>query len=270
MRPTPECPQPYQLQQFLLGQLPSPEAEQVGEHLPLCPECLSAVATLETEDSLVQALRVLSAPPETDRDMIAGLIRKVQDLPAPSASPGRTVQGQGEADDPNRTGPFTPDGPPEDDVSFTQGESSATLAGYEILGEVGRGGMGVVYKARQKSLNRIVALKMLRSAEHARPQDLARFRAEAETLARLQHPHIVQIHEIGAHDGSPFFSLEFVDGPSLAEHLAGTPQDATAAAGLVETLARAIHAAHQHGIVHRDLKPANILLQGVREEGVRG
>jgi hypothetical protein len=135
-----------------------------------------------------------------------------------------------------------------------------TVAGYEILGVLGRGAMGVVYRARQVRLNRVVALKMILAGEHAGPQELIRFRREAEAVARLQHPHIVQIHEVGEQDGRPYFSLEYVDGGSLAHTLAGTPQSAKQAAMLVETLAQAMHHAHQHGIVHRDLKPSNILL----------
>jgi serine/threonine-protein kinase len=131
---------------------------------------------------------------------------------------------------------------------------------YEILGELGRGGMGVVYKARQVQLNRLVALKMVLSGGHAGPAEIARFRREAEAVARLQHPHIVQIHEVGEADGKPFFSLEYVDGGSLADKLDGTPWAASQAAPLVETLARAVHAAHQKGVIHRDLKPGNVLL----------
>jgi WD40 repeat protein len=134
------------------------------------------------------------------------------------------------------------------------------IAGYEVLGILGRGGMGVVYKARQFALKRIVALKMILSGSHADEQDLARFRAEAESVARLQHPHIVQVFEIGEADGHPFCALEFVAGGSLAQQIAGTPQAPRRAAELVETLSRAMHHAHQHGIVHRDLKPANVLL----------
>jgi serine/threonine protein kinase/tetratricopeptide (TPR) repeat protein len=139
----------------------------------------------------------------------------------------------------------------------------AAPPGYELLGELGRGGMGVVYKARQVSLNRTVALKMVLAGAHAGAEDLARFRTEAEAAARLQHPNIVQIHEVGEHQGAPFFSLEFVDGGSLAERLHGVPQPPREAAALVETLARAMHHAHRQGIVHRDLKPANVLLSVV-------
>jgi serine/threonine protein kinase/Tfp pilus assembly protein PilF len=134
------------------------------------------------------------------------------------------------------------------------------VPGYEILEELGRGGMGVVYKACQLRLNRLVALKMMLAGTYAGPQDLARFHNEARAVAHLQHPNIVQIHEVGEQDGRPFFSMEFVDGGSLAHQLNGVPQPPPQAAQLVETLARAVQAAHQRGIIHRDLKPANVLL----------
>ena len=133
-------------------------------------------------------------------------------------------------------------------------------AGYEILSELGRGGMGVVYKARQKSLSRLVALKVILGAGHAGSDQLARFRAEATTAAQLQHPNIVQVFEVGEHDGQPFFSLELVEGGSLADRLKGEPQPPRDAAQLVRTIALAVHHAHERGVVHRDLKPANVLL----------
>lgn len=135
-----------------------------------------------------------------------------------------------------------------------------SIPGYEILGELGRGGMGVVYKARQQGLKRLVALKMILSGVQAGEEELSRFRLEAEAVARLQHPNIVQIYEVGETDGRPFFSLEFVDGGSLEDRLDGTPQAARPSAELLEQLARAVHAAHQCGVIHRDLKPANVLL----------
>jgi serine/threonine protein kinase len=138
-----------------------------------------------------------------------------------------------------------------------------TVPGYEILGVLGRGGMGVVYKARQISLNRLVALKMVSAGVHASPQQLARFHLEAEAVASLQHPNIVQIYEVSEHNRCPYFSLEFMDGGSLDKHFAGQPQPPRSAAELVETLARAMHCAHQRGVIHRDLKPANILLQSI-------
>ena len=142
------------------------------------------------------------------------------------------------------------------------GEPAApTVPGYELLGELGRGGMGVVYRARQVKLNRVVALKMILAGGHAGPKERDRFRREAEAVAALQHPHIVQIFEIGEHNGQPYLALELVDGGTLADQLAGNPWPPKAAAELVETLARAVQYAHDRGIVHRDLKPGNVLLQ---------
>jgi serine/threonine-protein kinase len=133
-----------------------------------------------------------------------------------------------------------------------------TVPGYEVLAELGRGGMAVVYLARQVSLGRLVALKMILHGPHAGPVELARFRAEALAVARLSHPNIVQIHEVGLHDGRPFLSLEHVEGGSLDKK--SSPLPPPSAAELTQRLARAIHYAHQQGIVHRDLKPANVLL----------
>jgi serine/threonine protein kinase/Tfp pilus assembly protein PilF len=141
------------------------------------------------------------------------------------------------------------------------GRRFPAVPGYEILGVLGQGGMGVVYRARQLALKRLVALKMIRSGANARAQELARFRVEAEAVAQLQHPNIVHVYEVGEYDGLPYLSLEYVDGGSLKRLLAGTPLPARQAAQLVETLARAIQTAHQRGIIHRDLKPANVLLQ---------
>ncbi|MGO9464376.1 MAG: protein kinase domain-containing protein [Isosphaeraceae bacterium] len=132
--------------------------------------------------------------------------------------------------------------------------------GFQIIEEVGRGGMGIVYMARQVRLNRLVALKMMLAGQHASPAELVRFHAEAEAVGRLQHPNIVQIHEIGEHEGLTYLALEFVAGGTLEARINSTPQSPIPAATLVATLARAIHAAHQRGIVHRDLKPGNILL----------
>jgi WD40 repeat protein/tRNA A-37 threonylcarbamoyl transferase component Bud32 len=134
------------------------------------------------------------------------------------------------------------------------------ISGYELLGELGRGGMGVVYRARQVRLDRSCALKMILAGSHAARESVARFLAEARAIARLQHPHIVQIHHIGEADGLPFFELEYLPGGSLDRQLDGTPWPPRRAAGLVEQLARAMAEAHHLGVVHRDLKPANVLL----------
>ncbi len=134
------------------------------------------------------------------------------------------------------------------------------ITGYEILDELGRGGMGVVYRARQIGLNRFVALKVILAGGHAGIAQIERFRAEGEAVARLQHPNIVQIHDVGEQEGRPFFALELVEGGSLARRLHGAPQSATRAASWSRTLARAVQAAHRKGVIHRDLKPANILI----------
>jgi tetratricopeptide (TPR) repeat protein len=136
------------------------------------------------------------------------------------------------------------------------------VPGYEVLAELGRGGMGVVYKARQTALNGLVALKLILHADHAGPAERQRFRAEAEAVARLQHPNIVQIYEAGEHQGKPFCALELVEGGSLDRKLRGAPVAHKQAAQIVETLARAVQAAHAAGVVHRDLKPANVLVGG--------
>ena len=134
-----------------------------------------------------------------------------------------------------------------------------TIPGYDILQRLGEGGMGVVYKARHRGLKRLVALKMIRGGSQARADHLARFRVEAEAVARLRHPNIIQIYDIGEAAGLPFVALELLDGGGLDDRLAGTPQPGNQAAELMVTLARAVHVAHQAGIVHRDLKPTNVL-----------
>src|SRR5437763_8335266 len=137
---------------------------------------------------------------------------------------------------------------------------AVTVPGYEVLGVLGRGGMGVVYKARHLALKRTVALKMILAGGHAGPRELARFRIEAEAVARLQHPNIVQIHEVGEVGGVPYCALEFVEGGNLARKIDGKPLPAREAAKLVESLARAMQLAHSRNVLHRDLKPANVLL----------
>ncbi len=134
------------------------------------------------------------------------------------------------------------------------------VAGYKILGVLGEGGMGIVYKARHARLDRFVALKMIRAGAGARPQDLARFEAEAKAVAAIEHPNIVRIFEIGEHGGMPYCSLEFLPGGTLSRKIGGKPQPAREAARIVELLARAIAVVHKAGIIHRDLKPANVLL----------
>jgi hypothetical protein len=149
---------------------------------------------------------------------------------------------------------------PTEPASAAALSKPVNIPGYEIHDELGRGAMGVVYRAVQLKLHREVALKMILAGVHAGAEQLARFRREAEAVARLQHFHIVQIFEVGEHDGCPYFSLELVPGGTLADKLDGKPFPASRAAEMVAQLAGAMNFVHQRGIIHRDLKPGNVLL----------
>ena len=165
-----------------------------------------------------------------------------------------------QADDLDRTANFSGDDP---DPAYVIHEAPPTgwptIPGYDILERLGEGGMGVVYKARHFGLKRLVAVKMIRGGSQSRADQRKRFRTEAEAVARLRHPNILQIYDIGEAAGLPFVALELLDGGGLDDRLARTPQPANQAAQLMVTLARAVHVAHQSGIVHRDLKPTNVL-----------
>ncbi len=169
------------------------------------------------------------------------------------------------------TGPYIEDDltfnvPPEDlerDPSKATVSRTPQIQGYDILEEIGRGGMGVVFKARHRKLDRWVALKMLLEGPFSNPNHARRFLVEAKASARLQHPGIVQIHEVGEHEGRPFLAFEYIDGGTLAEHIRGRPIQPTTAAAIVESLARAVQFAHERSVVHRDLKPSNVMLQQI-------
>ena len=148
----------------------------------------------------------------------------------------------------------------QDPATADQAGKHQVVAGYEILETLGRGAMGVVYKARQRGLKRVVALKMILAGGHASEAELARFRTEAEAVGQLQHANIVQVYEVGEHGGCPFLSLEYVHGGSLQKKLAATPQPVVHAAQMVQVLALAMDFAHGKGVIHRDLKPANVML----------
>jgi tetratricopeptide (TPR) repeat protein/tRNA A-37 threonylcarbamoyl transferase component Bud32 len=290
------CPEAANLARFLLGQLSPAQATTLEGHLLDCQRCLSTVSQMEAHDRTARSPRRPPSP-EPEAEMVERLIRDlVQLLPNTEPltrweGPLATPPGEGSTDDdgdsapssleptpplpdPFQTGPYAEPvlvnlvtgphsvEPPPTVPQAPGGPKKVNIPGYEVLDILGWGGMGIVYKARQKSLNRLVALKMVLAGRHAGPADRARFRAEAEALARLQEPHIVQVHEIGEHQEQLFFSLEFVAGGSLSRRLQGAPQDVGVAARLVQTLARAIHACHRIGIIHRDLKPGNVLLCG--------
>ena len=142
------------------------------------------------------------------------------------------------------------------------------LGDYELLEEVARGGMGVVYRARQLSLNRIVALKVVLHGPFSSSDFVRRFRNEAQAVAALRHPNIVSIYDVGEHNGSHFLALEFVEGRSFAELARERPLPAARAAGYVATIAEAVQHAHERGVLHRDLKPSNILLDNLDRKSV--
>jgi tRNA A-37 threonylcarbamoyl transferase component Bud32 len=201
----------------------------------LCRDCPERAAEVE---HLIEALRGMKAFLSTDR----------LDSRKPGEEAGHAAPG----------GSFVtlpPGAPPAPAPPV-----AVTVPGYEVLDELGRGAMGVVYRARQVKLNRGVALKMVLSGGHASADELARFRTEAQALAGLSHPNILQVYEVGEKDGLPYFSMEFCPGGGLDKRLAGKPLPPREAAALVRTLALAVQAAHEKGIVHRDLKPANVLL----------
>jgi eukaryotic-like serine/threonine-protein kinase len=219
----PSCPSDETLAGLLADALTAGERDRLARHAEGCVPCQERLARL-TATPITEMWRRAEHPPQGS-EAEEGLVRRLKRLPRSSV------------------------------VS-----EPPAVPGFAIVGELGRGGMGVVYHARQVALQRSVALKMVLNGAHAGPKELARFRAEAAVIARLQHPNIVQIYDVGEAAGRPYFALEFVAGGSLAQHLHGTPQPVRPAAQMVETLARAVHAAHANGVVHRDLKPANILL----------
>ncbi len=242
------CPSDEQLDQLLADALNVAERDALAEHVEGCATCQQALARISRTFDAETWRRVKQLHPSSEtEDAIVQRLKLARRASAPH--------------------PFDPDETPKEDTAWRQRAASViteadipSIPGYEIIGILGRGGMGVVFKARQIALQRIVALKMLRDSACAGEKELARFRAEADVIARLQHPNIVQIYDVGEVAGRPYFVLEYVAGGSLAEYLNGTPKSVRMASQFVEVLARAVQAAHANGVVHRDLKPGNILL----------
>jgi eukaryotic-like serine/threonine-protein kinase len=242
------CPSDETLAQLLADALKTSERDAIAGHIEACALCQGKLAHL-TEIVAAEKWRRVehSAASSEAEDEIVWRLKASRRMSAPSATDPSDVTL----------------------ANFTQRDLAALAAidsqwpavpGYEIIGVLGRGGMAIVFKARHLALQRIVALKMLRKGARAGEKELIRFRAEADVIARLQHPNIVQIYGVGEVAGRPYFALEYVAGGNLAQHLNGTPQSPRQAAQFVEVLARAVQAAHASGVVHRDLKPANILL----------
>src|SRR5947207_1586114 len=183
---------------------------------------------------------------------------------APVAGVDSSAEASAKAYDPGRVDEASRDQENATVADSKEAARAATMLGelgdYELLEEIGRGGQGVVFRARQKNLNRIVALKVISLGQWASKAHLKRFRLEAEAAARLEHPGIVPIHEVGEGDGSCYFSMKFVEGGQLDEVVKQSPMSVRRAAELIAKVARTVHYAHEHGILHRDIKPGNILL----------
>jgi WD40 repeat protein len=245
-----DCPSSERLEGMLADQLDAALAGAVELHVRGCPACQQVLDRLTDGE-------IAGIDP-------AGLASTRRTHGARAVAYAALVEPtDGDAAITKVSPPVTGSGEPGVTLSYGLRSPTAhwpTVPGYQIRGEIGRGGMGVVYEALQLHAVRIVALKMVAAPQRRQHEDLIRFRLEGESLARLRHPNVVQVFEVGIHEGQPFFSMEYVDGGTLADALREDAYPPAQSAGLVESLARAMHAAHQCGIVHRDLKPANILL----------
>jgi hypothetical protein len=227
-QPPARHPHPERLRAFRLGILPEAEQDEIVEHLEVCPDCCDLLEVCD--DPFFVRLRTRSRT-------------EIDDSPAAAGHPATDPVTDRDTAHPLTGQPAEPGSGPPPPTAFT-------IPGYEVRRELGRGGIGVVYQARCQKLRREVALKVLLAGAHAGPAELARFRVEAETVARLQHPNIVQIHEVGTHEGLPYFVLEYVEGGTLAEwstRQSPAKADVYQIAALVETVAHAVHHAHQRG-----------------------
>ncbi len=219
-------------------------------------------ATAERDEQLAQLLGELSEQQRQGRPPdLTGLATRHPDLAGELRELWATMQIAEALAPPGQSGRTTVDPPRPAPANGAAPRTPARAFGdYELLEEIGRGGMGVVYKARQTSLDRVVAVKMILRGSWASPDDLTRFRREAEAAARLHHANIVQVYEVGDFDGQPYFSMEYVEGRTLAEVAADGPLPPRDAARYLLGICRAVHHAHQAGLLHRDLKPSNVLI----------
>jgi eukaryotic-like serine/threonine-protein kinase len=256
------------LEQFLGGTLSEAASEAVAAHVEFCTACQVVLDQLMTEVPVLPRAALLGEEKDAEPEPPPGFLERLRRLLPAVASPPEMLLRWSRKDVVCKAEADSGAGPNVDGVA----SPPASVPGYEILGELSRGGMGVVYRARQVGLNRLVALKMIHAGAGASAVDRARFHTEAEAVARLHHSNIIQIYDIGQCDGCPYFTMELVCGPTLAQACQGRPQPAREAAALVQTLARAIACAHQQGILHRDLKPANVLLEpaGTHTQRSRG
>lgn len=245
-----ECPPKEYLRQFLAGQLAGAMEEWLCAHIEECSACQVEMSRLveDVADPQWSAVRDTGLAPGPEVEKFLAQLKKSLPSAAWEISSWKPAE-RSESSSP----PVRPSAP--------LSAGTPVIPGYDVLEELGRGGMGVVYKARQVGLDRLVALKTLPIGKQASLEELARFRTEAEAAAALQHEHIVRVYDVGEYTGTPFFAMELVTGGSLRDNLDGRCLPPRQAASLIETLARAAHHAHSRGIIHRDLKPGNILLQ---------
>jgi WD40 repeat protein len=239
------CPPRERLERLLTEQLTDAERDDLEGHVEVCTACQQTLESL-TGESDSRSTASLVAPP-LDAPVHLELVQRLQQ----ALSGHERRDGNLEPTAIARRKADTKDLPPA--------SRWPALPGYEMESVLGQGGMGIVYRARDVRLQRAVALKMLLGGEFAKPDYRDRFQLEAKAAARLQHPNIVQVYDVGDYRGQPYFTLEFMDGGSLQDRLAAKPQPPAQAARWLATLARAVHYAHEQGVVHRDLKPSNVL-----------
>src|SRR5579883_3108907 len=235
------CPDRDTLAAFSCGRLPDDPLELIAEHVSSCARCATILEELQVKDTVVFRLRRSSADkPVVDEAVCAQLAEQARAILEAESVPA-TVNGTGAAE------------------VLPVPRLPAVFGPYLLLERIGQGGMGIVYKARQETLKRLVALKMIRAGSYASAEERLRFQREGEAIARIRHGHVVQIHDFGEHEGQMYFSMELLEGGTLSSRLHKGPLPEREAAELVRALAQAVAAAHEQEVVHRDLKPRNVL-----------